>query len=366
MQYSNLYIHVPFCIRKCDYCAFYSVQNQNPAVFTEWLKGITRQLEEHSAELQRLKTLYFGGGTPSILPLPVLKQLFQNINQFCSFLPDAEISMEANPETVTPQLVETVAPFINRVSMGVQSFHPALRKAAGRYTGSADDAVNAVNLWKSGGIHNIGLDLLYALPGETLDDFKNDLEQALALPIRHLSCYSIIPEEGTPFYQTGYEPDDDLSADMWDLAGDFLADHNMPRYEISNYALPPYRAKHNWNVWHGESYLGLGPSAASFNGIDRWTEVPSLGQWLAGVPPEVDHIERKIRLREIFLMGLRTVEGWEKKAFTEATGAKADFPELKPLLTRGWLVEQDGWIRPTKAGLTYWNEIGVELLDISN
>jgi oxygen-independent coproporphyrinogen-3 oxidase len=191
------------------------------------------------------------------------------------------------------------------------------------------------------------------------------LEQALALPIRHLSCYSIIPEEGTPFYQTGYEPDDDLSADMWDFAGEFLADHNMPRYEISNYALPPYRAKHNWNVWHGESYLGLGPSAASFNGIDRWTEVPSLEQWLAGVPPEVDHIERKIRLREIFLMGLRTVEGWEKKAFRETTGAEADFPELKPLLTRGWLVEQDGRIRPTKAGLTYWNEIGVELLDIS-
>ena len=365
MQYPNLYIHVPFCIRKCDYCAFYSVQNQNPDFFTEWLNKITRQLEEHSAELQQLKTLYFGGGTPSILPLPVLQQLFQNINNSCSFRPDAEISMEANPETVTPQLVDTVAPFINRVSMGVQSFHPELRKAAGRHTGTADNAIHAVNLWKSGGIHNIGLDLLYALPGETLDDFKHDLEQALALPIRHLSCYSIIPEEGTPFYQTGYEPDDDLSADMWEFAGEFLAAHNMPRYEISNYASPAYRAKHNWNVWHGEPYLGLGPSAASFNGIDRWTEVASLEQWLAGTPPEVDHIERQIRLREVFLMGLRTVEGWEKKAFTEAMGAEADFPELQPLLTRGWLVEQDGVIRPTEQGLTYWNEIGLELLDVS-
>ena len=364
MQYPNLYIHVPFCIRKCGYCAFYSVQTDSNAPIIQWQDKISQQIIQHAPELQNLKTIYFGGGTPSILPPAVLRNIFDTIKQHCNFQTDPEISMEANPETVTPELADTAAGFINRISMGVQSFNPILRKAVGRHTATADAAINAVKLWKSAGIGNLGLDLLYALPGETLADFQHDLELAVSLPIRHLSCYSIIPEEGTPFYQTGYEPDDDLSADMWELAGEFLACHDMPRYEISNYAAPEFRAKHNWNVWHGEPYLGLGPSAASFDGTDRWTEVPSIEDWLTDTPPEMDHIERNIRLREIFLMGLRTVDGWTPMQFETATGSKADFPEIQSLLKQGWLETDHGSIRPTMQGLTYWNEIGMELLNV--
>lgn len=363
MQYPNLYIHVPFCLRKCNYCAFYSVSADPEKYAGSWLDKISQQLVQNEQKLQNLKTVYFGGGTPSILPLPTLRQLFKTIQAHCKFDQFPEISMEANPETVTPELAETVAGFVNRISMGVQSFNPTLREAVGRHTGSPDMVENAVKYWKMAGIDNIGLDLLYALPGETLADFQADLDHAVSLPIRHLSCYSIIPEEGTPFYQTGYEPDDELSADMWELAGDVLARHNMPRYEISNYAAPEFRAKHNWNIWHGEPYLGLGPSAASFDGTDRWTEVPSLEKWLTGTPPEVDKIDRATRLREIFLMGLRTVEGWAPGEFEKATGASADFPVLPTLVNQGWLIKKDGAIRPTEKGLNFWNEIGVALLD---
>ena len=363
-EYANLYIHVPFCRRKCGYCAFYSLPCADDGLYQLWLEKLLLDLRKNAPGLQKIRTLYFGGGTPSSLPVPVLKKLFRTIQETCRFEPGAEITMEANPETVTTELCDTAAGFINRVSMGVQSFQPELRRAVMRHTGGTEHVCHALEAWRSAGVENLGFDLLYALPGETLVMFRNDLEEALSCGVKHLSCYSITPEEGTPFAATGYEPDEGLSADMWNLAGEFLARHDMPRYEISNYASKPFRAAHNWNVWHGESYLGLGPSAASFDGVRRWTECADLQQWAAGVSPEYDEIPRAERLREILLMGLRTADGWGRGEFRSVTGVDPDFPvlaalEREKLLLRG----DDGVILPTEQGLLFWNDLALRILE---
>lgn len=362
--YRNLYIHVPFCRGKCGYCAFYSHPEPESRLAEAWLKRIRKDLRDHEEELQEVHTVYFGGGTPSLLPPETLRELFGAVARHARLVPGAEVTMEATPETVTPERCAAAAGFVNRVSMGVQSFDPELLKNAGRRAMAPGTVERALELWrKEGGIGNPGIDLMFGLPGETLRMWEEDLRKAVSLGVRHISAYSLMMEEGTPLAETGYAPDEPLCADMWETAGCFLAEHGFPRYEISNYAEEKSEARHNQNIWHGETYLGLGPSAAGFDGIDRQTEAPSLDRWLAGEPPEHDTIPRPARVREIFIMGLRTVRGWAPGEFLHVTGEAPDFPELAEAERRG-LIERGpgGAVRPTAKGLAFWNDLGEMLL----
>lgn len=362
--YRNLYIHVPFCRGKCGYCAFYSQPEMDPVLADAWLERIRRDLQNAEPKLQEVHTVYFGGGTPSLLPEKTLRELFRAVARHVRLTPGAEVTMEATPESVTPDRCAAAAGFINRVSMGVQSFSPELLKNAGRRDREAGTVERAVGLWrKEAGVENLGIDLIFALPGETLAMWQSDLQRAVQLPVRHISAYSLMVEDGTPLAASGYRPDETLSADMWETAGSFLTGHGFPRYEISNYAEKAFQARHNQNIWHGETYLGLGPAASGFDGTDRFTEVPDLSRWLAGEPPERDAIPRASRLREIFIMGLRTVRGWSPEEFRRATGESADFPELTGAQRSG-LIETGpgGEVRPTAKGLAFWNELAEMLL----
>lgn len=362
--FRNLYIHVPFCRGKCGYCAFYSHPEPDPVLMNAWLERIRRDLRNEEPRLQNVHTVYFGGGTPSLLPAETLRELFRAVSRHIRLTPGAEVTMEATPESVTPERCAAAAGFVNRVSMGVQSFFPELLKNAGRRSMEAGTVERAVELWRGeAGLENLGIDLIFALPGETLAMWKSDLQRAVELPIRHISAYSLMIEDGTPLAGSGYHPDEVLSADMWEFAGSFLAAHGFPRYEISNYAAENFQARHNQNIWHGETYLGLGPAASGFDGIDRITEVPSLPRWLTGAPPERDAIPRSARRREIFIMGLRTVRGWAPGEFQEVTGEKPDFPELLEAKNSG-LIETDdaGAVRPTAKGLAFWNDLAEMLL----
>lgn len=360
----NLYIHVPFCAGKCDYCAFYSEPDPDPSRIRLWLDRILLQLEENAPRLENTGTVYFGGGTPSLLPVDVLLRLSEAIRDI---VPSAvEVSVEANPFTVTPEKAAALNSLANRVSLGVQSFDPALRAAIGRREHDGPGPEEAVSNLRAAGLRNLGLDLMYGLPGETPELWQHDLEQALALGPEHISAYSITPEPGTPFARTvsGRPEDDGMLEAMWEQAGEVLGAAGLPRYEISNYARPGFASRHNSNVWHGQTYLGLGPAACSFDGTDRWTQVADLRAWLDGAPPEVDRIPRRSRLGEILMMGLRTVRGWTRVEFESAAGCTWEcFEEqLDDLAERGLVSLGGDVLAPTERGLAFWNDIAESLV----
>jgi len=360
----NLYIHVPFCAGKCDYCAFYSEPVPDEAQIRLWLDRILLQLEENAPRLENAGTVYFGGGTPSLLPEDVLLRLFSAVRDA---LPHAaEISIEANPFTVTPEKAAVLASFANRVTLGIQSFDRALLKAAGRRDHAGPGPEEAVRNLRAAGLRNLGLDLMYAIPGETPELWRRDLECALELEPEHVSAYFITPESGTPFAArlSGTPEDDDASEAMWEQAGEILGKAGLPRYEISNYARPGFESRHNSNVWHGQTYLGLGPAACSFDGTDRWTQVADLQAWLDGAPPELDRIPRAARLGEILMMGLRTVRGWTKKEFEAAAGCTWDCfgEQLDSLADRGLVTLTDDAVAPTERGLAFWNDVAESLV----
>ncbi len=360
----NLYIHVPFCAGKCDYCAFYSEPAPDASLIRSWLDRILFQLEENVSRLKNAETVYFGGGTPSLLPDKVLKRLFSVVREA---VPNAvEISIEANPFTVTPEKAAVLASFANRVTLGIQSFDPVLLEAVGRRDHAGPGPEEAARDLRNAGLRNLGLDLMYGLPGETPDLWRHDLKRALELVPEHISAYSVTPEPGTPFARrvAGLQENDALSEAMWEQAGAVLGEAGLPRYEISNYARPGFESRHNSNVWHGQTYLGLGPAACSFDGNDRWTEVSDLKAWLDGAPPEVDRIPRRARLGEILMMGLRTVRGWTRREFEEAAGGAWDVfsEQLNELAERGLVTIAVDTITPTERGLSFWNDIAESLV----
>jgi len=360
----NLYVHVPFCAGKCDYCAFYSEPASEPELVRLWLERILRQLEENAPRLENAETVYFGGGTPSLLPDDALLRLFAAVREAAPSA--AEVSIEANPFTVTPEKAAVLTSFANRVSLGIQSFEPALLESIGRRSHAGPGPREAVRNLRAAGLRNLGLDLMYALPGETPDLWRRDLERALELEPEHISAYSVTPEPGTPFASrvNGRPEDDALSEAMWEQAGEILAGAGLPRYEISNYARPGFESRHNSNVWHGRTYLGLGPAACSFDGTDRWTQISDLRAWLDGAPPEFDRIARRSRLGEILMMGLRTVRGWTRREYESATGCGWDcFAErLTGLADRGLLALTEDSIMPTERGLAFWNDVAESLV----
>jgi oxygen-independent coproporphyrinogen-3 oxidase len=241
-----------------------------------------------------------------------------------------------------------------------------LLEAVGRRSHAGPGPAEAVRNLKEAGLRNLGLDLMYGLPGETSELWRRDLDRVLELEPEHISAYSVTPEPGTPFARrTAGRPEDDaLSEAMWEQAGAVLGAAGLPRYEISNYARPGVESRHNSNVWHGQTYLGLGPAACSFDGTDRWMQVSDLRAWLDGAPPEVDRISRRARLGEILMMGLRTVRGWAEAEFKAAAGCGwGDFSEqLADLAERGLVTLAEDAVVPTEHGLAFWNDVAESLV----
>lgn len=362
----RLYIHVPFCSRKCDYCAFYSVPAPSQDSIQAYLNRLESEFMGKHDLCSELKSIFIGGGTPSLLNPTQLSKLFEGILANFAISDHAEISIECNPESLDSEKAQIIANFANRVSVGVQSFNNDFRKTIGRYV-KQSAIYRAFELLTSHGLKNIGCDLIYAIPGETLSDWEKELKEVVSLPVSHVSAYSLTYEEGTRLNQQN----SDLKAEsseplhlenetsMWEMAGDYLMDKNFLRYEISNYSKPGYKCQHNDGIWHGETYLGCGPAATSFDGYDRWTNAASLEKWLSGEKPEIDQIPEENRAREIFIMGLRTVDGWNKKVFYDCTGIDwQDWNnELRKPIDAKLIINTSESIRCTDQGLLLWNEI---------
>ncbi len=430
---------MPFCASKCGYCAFYSLPSPKPGAIDSYLQKLALDFKDSSHLCGKLDSVFIGGGTPTYLSAENLKKLFSLIHSHFHISAPAEISIECNPETLTAEKARIIADFANRVSLGIQSFNPKFRNILGRQ-GSVSTIEKAINLLTKNGIVNIGCDLIYAIPGQSPDDWQSDLEKAVLLPLKHISAYSLTVEEGTllaekisniefrnpklenkdnpdtrhltpetrykmsddpaslenyavasqrPIRQAqgkpatnnqrpatndqrlstllrqGYEGQaDDYSIEMWNLAESFLRKHGVHRYEISNYARRGFECRHNLEIWYGDKYLGFGPAASSFDGDKRWTNVNDLGKWLSGTGPEIDLIPSEKRAREIFVMGLRTSQGWNKKQFHLKTGfdSKAFDSELTGLKAQKLIRETDEKIYCTRKGLLLWNEVAENLI----
>lgn len=373
MDYENIYIHIPFCREKCDYCDFYSEPKPSSARIKGFLDKLEKKLEVLDL-VKPTKTLFFGGGTPSLLSPQELQRLHLMVKTHIPLDLDTEISMECNPETLCRERLEVIKPMVTRMSIGVQTFSNNFLNVLGRAS-SQEHIERALHLAKDLKFDNLSIDLIYGIPGQTQDEWLTNLKKAVNFDIKHISCYSLTMEEGGKLLNNSesFAPvDDDESAEMWVQTGDFLEQQGFSRYEVSNYAKPGSECKHNVNIWHGQAYLGLGPAASSFDGKTRWTEPASLDDWFADKEPEKDFIELEYRLIEIFIIGLRTVEGWTRDYWEKIPLQQLMNVEWQLMVKKALKVKKTHpdllnvspkSICLTKKGLLFWNTIAEAWLE---
>lgn len=276
---AGIYIHVPFCVRRCIYCDFYSTTRRE--LIPAFVQALTQEIRLRASYLKRsdvsiapIGTVYFGGGTPSLLSIDALSEIFGALYNTYAVSSQSEITLEANPDDLTPAYIARLRHVpINRLSIGIQTLNDDLLHFLHRRH-TASQAVEAVRICQKEGLNNLSVDLIFGIPGQTLQSFKRDLETIIGLQVPHISAYSLTFEKGTPLWQMRErkrvgETDEELSLSMYNLLIDTLTAHGYEHYEISNFALPGFRAQHNSNYWRGVPYLGCGPGAHSYDGHSR-------------------------------------------------------------------------------------------------
>ncbi len=369
-----LYLHVPFCFHKCHYCDFYSLvespTNDRQEAFTG---ALIAELQGRAGETPlRPETIFVGGGTPTLLRVDLWERLLGAMAGLGVLERAAEFTVEANPETVTPDLMRTLrAGGVNRVSMGAQSFQPPLLKALERWHDPAT-VPRAMEAARAAGIRNVNLDLIFAIPGQTLEQLDADLDAALALEPDHLSYYGLTYEPNTALttrLRLGrVRPiEEDLEAQMFARLIERLTAAGYEQYEISNWARPGRRCRHNVNYWTNRDWLGLGPAAASHVAGWRWKNEPHLGHYLAGSPTppvvDVEHLDADTRLGEALMLGLRLRDGVRLAWLDEQVDADdARWSTIDDLVRLGLLERTATHLRLTGRGLFVADAVIARLL----
>lgn len=317
----GIYVHIPFCKSRCVYCGFYSTTHAE--LCHRYTKALLHEMElrssvEASLSHYNTDTVYFGGGTPSVLDLSDMELIFHKIS---AVYPGnmREVTVEMNPDDVTPQYVSALKSFgVNRISMGVQSFDDnRLRFLRRRH--SASQAIKAYNIIRQAGIGNISIDLMFGFPKENIGDWQNDIKTALSLDPNHISAYCLMYEEGTPLHkmlEAGKvkQIDEETYVAMYTELIDQLTSHGYEHYEISNFAKHGYRSIHNSSYWHDVPYLGFGASAHSYNGKRRLWNIDNLQEYIMSVeqgvlPAEYEDIDADTHYNDLVTTALRTCEG---------------------------------------------------------
>ena len=344
----GLYVHIPFCVRKCAYCDFLSFPS-DAEIRQAYADTLIREIGFWGEALGRpaVTSVFFGGGTPTVLEAHLLRAVFESIGKAFDVREKAEISIEMNPGTDRPELDDIMLNYVNRVSIGLQSMDSTELRELGRIH-TAEDFLKTFSHLRSLGVSNINVDLMSALPGQTKESYERTLKEVTALEPEHISAYSLIVEEGTPFYDR-YEigelslPDEETEREMDKMTGEILSQAGYHRYEISNYARDGYECRHNRLYWTGEPYLGVGLGASSLIGGCRFSNTPDLKTYIAltnglkeadgrqnrslsDVPWITGFHELTVReqMEETLFLGLRLTEGISGASFKERFGRTLD------------------------------------------
>jgi oxygen-independent coproporphyrinogen-3 oxidase len=367
----GLYVHIPWCRTKCPYCDFNSYPARRPPE-ERYAEALQRELRRRAREEPwrdaSVGSVFFGGGTPSLFAASTIEQVLRTIFECFPAAPDVEVTLEANPGTVT---LERLAGWrkagVNRISFGIQSFQPRTLAVLGRLHG-AEEARLAVPMARAAGFANVNVDLMFAVPGQSLDDWRGDLQTAIGFAPEHVSAYQLTYEEGTAFFALRaagrLRPvDEDDEAEMFEEARRILGAAGYRAYEISNFARPGFESRHNRNYWEAGPYLGIGAGAHSWHRLEdggvRWANERDPIRYMARVLREetaVDTIERLDRgesAREFAFLGLRLEAGFSEEEFRRRFGAPPTevFPGLLDVERQGLLVRERGKIRLSERGL---------------
>lgn len=364
----GLYIHIPFCVKKCEYCDFVSFSGMDGRR-DAYIDAVIREMEAFRGE--KVNTVFIGGGTPTALDGAQLARLLAAVRDTFSVAPDAEFTVEANPGTVTEDKAAVLlAGGVNRISVGVQSFNDAELKAIGRIH-DAETAYAAVNHLKASGFNNISIDLMASLPYQTAESFKNTLDTALSLPITHISVYSLIIEDGTPIqkkYESGIykQPDEDMDRELYRLTGEALSSRGFNRYEISNYARPGFESRHNLKYWNCDEYIGVGLAAHSYIDGVRSFNTSDLAAYLSGsCKAGEDRLTDADKRGEFMMLGLRKTAGVSAAEFQRRFDADIENVYgyiIAKYAKLGALEYADGFVRLTERGLDVANTVMCEFV----
>ena len=413
----ELYIHIPFCARKCAYCDFLSFAAPE-RVYRDYMDKLMEEICGQGPNFQeyRVSTIFVGGGTPSILPADLIMELFATLSENFDISPDAEITMEANPGTLTMEKLEVYRQSgVNRLSIGLQSADDKELKYLGRIH-SYDSFLKSYQRARQAGFKNINIDLMSALPGQDVHSWKNTLKKVMMLRPEHISAYSLIIEEGTPFYErfgepecgskaasgarqeTGTDrdrafpapktaaevaaraavmtlpdlPDEDTDREMYHLTKEMMAAHGYERYEISNYAKKGYECRHNVGYWTGVEYLGLGLGASSYTYGYRYHNTEDLQEYLSlnlyeggAAARDIEELSLEDKMEEFMFVGLRMMKGVSGSEFLDRFGQNmwnVYGDALKKLEKQGLIEVEAPMVRLTELGIDVSNVVLSEFL----
>ena len=384
----GLYVHIPFCKKKCEYCDFKSYADKEELIeeYVKWLKyeleevgkGNRLDYENHLDNLAIVKTIYIGGGTPSLIDSKYISGILEVIKKNYTFAENTEITIEVNPGTVNKEKLEQYKKSgINRLSIGLQSTHDRLLKKIGRIH-NYDDFLNTFKIARNVGFENINIDLMLGLPEQSIEDLEQSVEEVIKLNPEHISVYSLIVEEETPFYKKLEAnelnlPEDDLERKMYWAVKEKLEKSGYIHYEISNFAKKGFESKHNLSCWNQDEYIGFGTSAHSYTNNIRYSNIDNIEEYINNFKTDnetenfVFHEKqnKESKMKEFMMLGLRKIEGISIKDFKSRFALNPIFAYRKELekLVDEELIEIDGDnIRLTNKGLDLANLVWEEFV----
>ena len=368
----GLYIHIPFCVKKCAYCDFLSWKGSDEER-EAYVQALEKEISSYSefAKDYRVSTVFFGGGTPSVLEGEQTERILKKIRDTFRVEKDAEITLEMNPGTAQKEKLLLYRELgINRLSIGLQSVKNENLKLLGRIH-TYGDFLDSYRMAREAGFDNISADLISSLPGQTLEEWKEELEILQETPLEHISVYQLIIEKGTEFYEKYGEheellPDEETSREIYLWTGKYLKEHGFEQYEISNYARPSRKSRHNLRYWERKDYLGLGLGAATMVHNIRMSNTRDWEKYIEGsqnpkrLREEVEFLEEPRQMEEFMFLGLRKTEGVSRKEFRRIFGRDLDMVYEKALqkhLENGMLEASKDRIRLSQAGILVSNQV---------
>lgn len=347
----GIYIHIPFCVKKCLYCDFCSTSDWS--LKDEYVNSLINEIKEHNGT--KADTIFIGGGTPTVLGEKLI-DVINAVHESFVLTEGYEFTVEANPGTVDLDLLRKMKQAgVNRLSLGVQSFNDAELKALGRIH-TSKGATDAFYMARKAGFDNINIDVMLSTPLQTLDGVKHTFDVVEKLSPEHVSAYSLIIEEGTPFYDMDLDlPDEDTERDIYHYTVERLKAMGFERYEISNFAKKGLECRHNIKYWTGAEYIGIGCAAASYKDSYRYTNTDDIESFIKGARyEEKEFIDETERLKEKFLLGLRMSRGVEYKGEFEE--------KIKKLINDGLIVKDNGFVKLTDKGFDLGNLVFMEFV----